>query len=106
MKKKNNLIQDMNIKGYTDAESSPLDIDISKINDMVKAKLRSDSSYSERKLNIMKQKKKYAFIAAAAALVLGITAFASNGIITSWVSHSSSKPEYTSLPLKSSASKT
>ena len=98
MKKKNNLIQDMNIKGYTDAENSPLDIDISKINGMVKAKLRSDSSYSERKLNIMKQKKKYAFIAAAAALVIGITAFASNGIITSWESHSSSKPEYTSLP--------
>lgn len=46
----------------------------------------------------MKSKKKFALIAAAAALVLGITAFASSGVIAGWRSSSSSIPDYTSLP--------
>ncbi len=46
----------------------------------------------------MKSKKKLALIAAAATFILGITVFASGGIITNIVGSSSSKPDYTSLP--------
>lgn len=47
---------------------------------------------------IMISKKKIAVIAAAAALVLGATAFAANGVISSWHGSSSARPDYLSLP--------
>lgn len=56
-----------------------------------KMNYRKEESY-------MKSKKKYSFIAIAAAMVLGITVFAANGVVTSWLSSSSAKPDYTSLP--------
>lgn len=53
---------------------------------------------SRKENNIMKFKKKIAIVAVAAAMILGVTAFASSGIITSWNSSSSSIPNYKSLP--------
>lgn len=96
MKKKRNLLEELDIKGQSHNSQSPLDIDIEKIKGMVNNSI--DSSYSERKFGVMKSKKKFSFIAAAAILVLGITAFAASGIITNWYSGSSSIPEYKSLP--------
>lgn len=98
MNEKRNLFRELNIIKHTDNAKTPLDIDISKVKDMVNNKIKSDSSYSERTINIMKSKKKFTLIAAAAVLVLGITAFAASGIITSWNSSSSSNPEYKALP--------
>lgn len=53
---------------------------------------------NKKENNTMKLKKKIAIVAVAAAMILGITAFASSGIITSWNSSSSSNPSYKSLP--------
>ena len=47
---------------------------------------------------IMMSKKKIGFIAVAATMILGITAFATSGIISSWYSSSSSTPDYKTLP--------
>lgn len=46
----------------------------------------------------MKSKKKFALVTAVIIMVLGITVFASSGIITSWSNASSSAPNYESLP--------
>lgn len=46
----------------------------------------------------MKSNKKISLIAIAAALALGVTVFATSGIVTTWFSSSSSNPEYKSLP--------
>ena len=54
------------------------------------------SNYEKEK--IIMSKRKLVATAAAAVLVLGITAYAAGGIISSRSSSSSSKPEYTSLP--------
>lgn len=43
-------------------------------------------------------KKKTAFIAMAAAFIIGITAFAASGIVSTWESSSSARSEYKSLP--------
>lgn len=56
-----------------------------------KANYRKEGHY-------MKSKKKISLIAIAAALALGVTVFAANGIVTTWFSSSSSNPEYKSLP--------
>ena len=56
-----------------------------------KANYRKEGSY-------MKSNKKISLIAIAAALALGATVFAASGIVTTWFSSSSSKPEYKSLP--------
>ena len=56
-----------------------------------KANYRKEGHY-------MKSKKKISLIAIAAALVLGITAFATSGMVTTWFSSSSSDAEYKSLP--------
>lgn len=56
-----------------------------------KTNYRKDGHY-------MKSKKKISLIAIAAALVLGATVFAASGIVTTWISSSSSNPEYKSLP--------
>lgn len=96
MNKKRDLLKELNITQSSGNTLSPLDVDIKKIKAMVNNKI--DSAYTERKISIMKSKKKFALIAAAATLVLGITVFAASSLITSWESHSSSIPEYTSLP--------
>jgi len=47
---------------------------------------------------IMILKKKAILIVAAVAMILGITAFAASGIISTWYMSSSSKPDYKTLP--------
>lgn len=67
--------------------------------EMQKRILQSSKNMNYRKGDInMKSKKKFILIAVAATFILGITVFASSGIITSISSHSSSIPDYTSLP--------
>lgn len=83
-------------KKLSDIPSNTFDIDIQKIKGMVNSKI--DSAYSERKSVNMKSKKKILLVAIAAAMAVGITAFAASGIIANWYSSSSSKPEYKSLP--------
>ena len=53
---------------------------------------------------IMMSKKKALFIAAA-IMILGVTAFAANGLISSWFSSSSGIPDYNSLPTIEKAQK-
>lgn len=96
MNKKNNLFEELNINKNEQDFCGSLDIDIQAVKQKVNAKL--DSAYNERKSITMKSKKKISLIAAAAILVLGITAFAASGIISSWCSSSSSVPDYKSLP--------
>ena len=61
--------------------------------------LQKSKNVNYRKGEIsMKSKKRLAAIAVAATFILGMTVFASTGIITSWCCSSSSKPDYTSLP--------
>lgn len=59
---------------------------------------RSVMANREKERYFMKSKKKFTLIAIAATLVLGITVFAANGVVTSWIGRSSSTPDYTSLP--------
>ena len=54
---------------------------------------------------IMMSKKKFGIIATAAAMILGITVFAASGLISSWVSSSSSVPDYNTLPTIEQAEK-
>ena len=95
MIRKRNLSKELNMKGYADT-SNALDISIDKIKDMVDSKIASADV--ERKSYTMKSKKKIPLIAIAATLALGITVFATSGIISNWYSSSSSDPEYKSLP--------
>ena len=95
MNKKRNLLDELDIPGLYDSIESPLDISTNKIKAMVNDKIAS--AYTERKI-IMKSKKKFALISAAAVFILSISVFAASSLITSWDSHSSSIPEYTSLP--------
>lgn len=46
----------------------------------------------------MKSKKRMVGLIAAAVLVLGVTAFAASGVVSSWYSSSSSRPDYRVLP--------
>ena len=96
MNKKRNLSQELNVNGCVENAFGALDISIDKIKDMVNNQIVSASV--ERKSNTMKSKKKIALIAVAATLALGITVFATSGIISKWYSSSSSDPEYKSLP--------
>ena len=98
MKKKRNLLEELNIKDQTNTSQSALEIDIEKIKNRVNNSI--DSAYTERKSYSMKSKKKIALIAVAATLVMGITVFAASGIITQWFSSSSSIPDYKTLPSK------
>ena len=95
MKRKNDLFEELNIE-CEQGFSSPLNIDKGSVRQRVKAKL--DSAYTERKTVTMRSKKKIALIAVAAALTLGISAFAASGVVSSWFSSSSSVPDYKSLP--------
>lgn len=96
MKKKNDLFEELNINKMESDFYSPLDIDIQTIKHCVNAKL--DSAHTERKSGIMKSKKKISLIVIAATLALGITVFATSGIVSTWFSSSSSTPDYKSLP--------
>lgn len=56
------------------------------------------SAPAERKVHVMKAKLKYSLAAVIAIVALATTALATNGIIASWNSSSSSIPDYTVLP--------
>ena len=96
MNKKRNLLDELNIKGYSDNSSGTLDISVERIKNMVNNRI--DSASTERMLKPMKSKKKIALIAVAATLVMGITVFAASGIISLWFGSSSSIPDYKTLP--------
>ena len=96
MTNKRNLSKELKVPGIGDSIHRPRRIDTQKIKHMVHNSI--DSSDSERKIKVMKSKRKIFVIAAAAALVLGVTAFASSGIVKTWYGHSWGIPEYTSLP--------
>ena len=53
---------------------------------------------NERNFKMFKLKKRIAVLAAAVIMILGITAFAATGVISTWYSSSSSRPDYRSLP--------
>lgn len=94
MKGRRNLAKDLGITAGTGTE--PVRPDLEKIKCAVHEQM--DSSGAERKIHTMKARKKICMIAAAAALTLGVTAFASGGIVKMWTGSSSSRPEYTSFP--------
>ena len=96
MNKKRNLLDELNIKGYSDNSSGTLDISVERIKNMVNNRI--DSASTERMLKPMKSKKKIAIIAVAATLVMGITVLAASGFISQWFSSSSSIPDYKTLP--------
>ena len=96
MNRKNDLFEELNIDKEQNDFCSPLDIDIRAVKQNVNAKL--DSAYTERKSYTMKSKKKISLIVIAATLALGITVFATSGIVSTWFSSSSSTPDYKSLP--------
>lgn len=96
MNKKKDLFEELSVGKKNQDFCTPLDIDIQTIKQNVNTKL--DSAYTERKSVIMKSKKKISLIAIAATLILGISAFAASGIVSSWFSSSSSAPDYESLP--------
>ncbi len=75
---------------------SVLDAEVSVIRDKVKGHIQS--SENERKVCIMTHKTKIALVAICATLILGITAFAASGIITTWYSSSSPADEFYELP--------
>lgn len=96
MSGKRNLLYDLCLKEYRDDDGGALDIDTEKIRNIVNNAI-SDVS-AERKSIRVKSKKKAVFAAAAAALILGITAIASSGIVSTWIGVSSSIPDYKTLP--------
>lgn len=53
---------------------------------------------SKRNSSMLNTKKRIAVLVAAVIMVLGITAFAATGVINTWYSSSSSRPDYRSLP--------
>ena len=103
MNRKNNLSHELNIDIKSDGGCTPLDIDIRAIKRNVG--VRIDSAYTERKSYAMKSKKKISIIAIAATVVLGTGVLASNGIFSSWLSSSSSVPDYKSLPTQQQVEK-
>ena len=96
MKAKNNLYNELNINLQNDDADNVFNVDINVIKQ--KTALKLNSAYTERKIITMKSTKKISFIVIAAALALGITAFAASGIVSNWISSSSSKPDYNTLP--------
>ena len=103
MKRENDLFEELNIDVEDRDFIGPLDIDIQAVKRNVNAKL--DFAYTERKSVAMKSKKKISIIAIAATLALGITVFAANGIVSNWISSSSSAADYKSLPTEKQAEK-
>lgn len=95
MKRKNDLFEELNL-GKEQGFCAPFGIDTGSVKKRVRAKI--DSACTERKTVTMRSKKKIALIAAAAALTLGISAFAASGVVSRWFSSSSSVPDYKSLP--------
>lgn len=102
MNNKNNLFKELNIKKQENLCNGPLDVDVQSVKNRFGSKIRFAAS--ERKLFIVKFKKILVF--AAAAATLGIAVFAANfGIVSNWISSSSSKPDYSSLPTASRVEK-
>lgn len=96
MNNKNDLSKELGFKALNDTPCGALDINIQSIKQKVGTKL--DSAYTERKITVMKLRKKVSLVAIAAALTMGIAAFAASGIVSNWFSSSSSTPDYKSLP--------
>ena len=96
MTNRRNLSKELKVTGIAGSAQGPHRIDTQRIKGLVHSRI--DSSYSERKIKIMKSKRKIFVIAAAAALVLGVTAFASSGLVKTWYGHSWGVPKYSSLP--------
>lgn len=76
--------------------TSVLDAEVGVICDKVKGYIQS--SGKERKVCIMTHKTKIALVAVCATLILGITAFAASGLITTWYSSSSLVDAFYELP--------
>lgn len=55
-------------------------------------------NYNIKKENIKMSKKKIAVIAVAAAMVMGVAAYAASGVISMWCGSSSSIPDYKEFP--------
>lgn len=96
MKRKNNLFEELNIKETKKNSFTALDIDVQNIKQNVNARIAS--ALNERKWDFMKSKKRFAFIAVEAILVLGVTVFSASGIVKMWSGSSSSIPDYKKLP--------
>ncbi len=60
--------------------------------------IRRALTCKKEKEKIYMSKKKTGALILAAALILGVAAYAASGIVSSWSSHSYSTPEYTTLP--------
>jgi len=98
MNKKRNLSKEINVNEDIVNTINALEVNVDRIKCMVNNQISYASS--ERTAHNMKSKKKTAFIAVAATLVMGITVFAASGIISQWFSSSSSIPDYKTLPTK------
>lgn len=104
MRKKRDLLREMNITQCCDGAAGPLDIDAEKIKRMTNKSIAS--AYAERKNSFMKNqertapampRRRIALICAASAFILSIGVFAA-GNLAGWYSSSSSKPDYAELP--------
>lgn len=94
MSKKRNLLKELNIENQGNECFTAVDIE--KIKSMVNN--NPDFVYSKKESVIMKSKKSFVLAASAAVMILGLTVFATGGLVSTWTSHSSSIPEYTELP--------
>ena len=61
-------------------------------------KYQKTAIHKERSRMMLKSKKRIGGLIAVAVMVLGMTAFATTGIISNWYSSSSSRPDYRVLP--------
>ena len=69
-----------------------------KLNDISEKRIMDKVMNYEKKEYGTMSKKKICLIAAAAVLVMGFSVYAGSGIVSSWHSGSSSKPDYKQLP--------
>lgn len=94
--RKKNLFKELRFQEPPQPPYTALDVKIHAIKQNVREKLTAASW--ERKSNFMKSKKKLSFIAIAASLILGVTAFAANGIVKGRFGSSSAIPDYKTIP--------
>ncbi len=94
--KRNGLFEELNIEEPKKIQYTALDINLQNIKHRVNNEIAS--AEQERKLTFMKSKKRFALIAVAATLAIGITAFAASGIVKVWTGTSSAIPDYKNLP--------
>lgn len=93
---KKDLFDELNIGIPKNVPNTALDADVENVRRLAGAK--TASVLQKGKCGIMKSKKKFAIIAAAAVLTLGTAAFAGGEIVKNIFSRSSSIPDYVSLP--------